>query len=141
MSKLGMSKIRAWDIRNKKMVYGISKMESIWDEELDFLLEDSMFPIGLFDKNKKEIYEDDICKMIILEGSEKYNPIEAFYIVIEWKNACWGFRHLYPELVNEDDREWRPFYSDEDNELWNLDYFEVVGNIHANQELLHETPL
>lgn len=90
--------------------------------------------IGLKDKNGREIYGRDICKMIILGGEEALNPPEALRVIIEWKNAAWGFRHLFPGLVHEDDRDWCAF-NKEDGEMWDADYFEVIGNFHDSPEL------
>lgn len=97
---------------------------------------------GLRDKNGKEIYEGDVCVFDIFNTLTRYpdlNPFESYLVVIEWKHGAWGFRFLYPELVNEDDREWCAFWNSEDGEMWNLKYFRVIGNIHENPELL-ESP-
>jgi len=97
---------------------------------------------GLHDKNGVEIYEGDVCVFDIFDTLTRYpdlNPFESYLVVIEWKHGAWGFRFLYPELVNEDDREWCAFWNSKDGEMWNLKYFRVIGNIHENPELL-ESP-
>jgi len=90
---------------------------------------------GLKYKNGKEIYEEDICKFIILSGAEKVNPLQALLVVIKYKNTSYGFRTLFPELVVGEDRGWKPFYY-EDGCYWDEKYFEVIGNIYENKELL-----
>ena len=97
---------------------------------------------GLHDKNGVEIYEGDVCVFDIFDTLTRYpdlNPFGSYLVVIEWKHGAWGFRFLYPELVNEDDREWCAFWNSKDGEMWNLKYFRVIGNIHENPELL-ESP-
>lgn len=84
----------------------------------------------------------DVCVFDIFDTLTRYpdwNPFESYLVVIEWKHGAWGFRFLYPELVNEDDREWCAFWNSEDGKMWNLKYFRVIGNIHENPELL-ESP-
>lgn len=91
--------------------------------------------IGLNDKNYKEMYDGDVCKFIILQ-SETQKPLNEQTVIISKENLCWGFKPTHPELVSEDDRKWRPFYREEEDEIWDNKYFEVIGNIHENPELL-----
>lgn len=94
-----------------------------------------MQSIGLKDKNGVEIYEGDILKFDILGSGLKYNPLSALTHIVEFQNAAWGFTPTHPKLHAEEDRGWSLFLYD-DGELWNMDYFTVIGNIHANPELL-----
>ena len=91
---------------------------------------------GLNDKNNKEIYNKDILKFDISGNGLKYNPLEALMVVVEYKNASWGFKHLFPELVVEEDRNWSAFWRSDDEEIWDTNYFEVLGNKYENPELL-----
>jgi uncharacterized phage protein (TIGR01671 family) len=131
-------KFRAWDTTSKK-IYSLTEIENYPMEYLakgDTPYTKFMQYTGLKDKNGKEIYEGDICKMLILGTEEVHNPLKSLLHVIEWGDSCWGFRPLFPDFVHEDDREWRGFYRERDND-WNTDYFEVIGNIYENPELVN----
>jgi len=90
---------------------------------------------SLKDRHGKEIYEGDICKMVILENQEQY-PLNTKTVIIEQQNAAWGFKPTHPELHHEDDKVWKSFWIEEDREMWSLDYFEIIGNIYENPELV-----
>lgn len=133
-------KFRAWHPVHRRMVFGPvhGGDKSSWWVLIAFG-NDVMQFTGLHDKNGVEIYEGDVCVFDIFDTLTRYpdlNPFESYLVVIEWKHGAWGFRFLYPELVNEDDREWCAFWNSEDGEMWNLKYFRVIGNIHENPELL-----
>lgn len=130
-------KFRAWDKWNKRMKHDPHEGDFIkwhapsnWKECYEV-----MQYTGLKDRNGKEIYDGDICEFVILQVQKELKPIESLLVVIEWKNASWGFRHLYPDLVHEDDREWSSFIQSY-GEMWDSDYFEIVGNIHEHPHLL-----
>lgn len=152
-------KFRAWNKEERKMVFsgklselirethfsGNSKTNSTpefskliyesLDEEITFL----QFT-GIYDKNGKEIYDGDICELVILREQREVNPKEALLVVIEYCNASWGFSHLFPNLVVEGDRTWKSFYNSDADEMWDEKYFTIVGNIFENPELLKEKP-
>ena len=77
--------------------------------------------IGLCDKNGNRIWENDI---LMAHLDESY-PEDATYETVEWGIAGWVTHE-----ANSADRQ----YLDE----FDTEYFEVVGNIFDNKELLQE---
>ena len=76
---------------------------------------------GLYDKNGKKIWENDI---LMAHLDESY-PEDATYETVEW-----GVAGFVTHEAGSTDRE----YFDE----LDTEYFEVVGNIFDNKELLRE---
>ena len=76
---------------------------------------------GLCDKNGKEIWENDI---LMAHLDESY-PEDATYETVEW-----GVAGFVTREANSTDRQ----YLDE----FDLEHYEVVGNIFDNKELLQE---
>ena len=76
---------------------------------------------GLCDKNGKKIWENDI---MMAHLDESY-PENATYVAVEWNFSGW-----VTQEAGSTDRE----YLDE----FDLEHFEVVGNIFDNKELLQE---
>lgn len=76
---------------------------------------------GLYDKNGNKIWENDI---LMAHLDESY-PEDTTYETIEWGVAGWVTHE-----ANSVDRQ----YLDE----FDLEHFEVVGNIFDNKELLQE---
>ena len=74
---------------------------------------------GLIDKNGKEIYEGDICKV-----SCKFFDIKNQTSKVIFKNGCFCFQYGctddYVKTFN----------------AWDLNSIEVIGNIHENKELM-----
>lgn len=76
---------------------------------------------GLFDKNGKRIWENDI----LMAHLDEFYPENVTYKTVEWNVAGW--------VTHEADSTDREYLDEFDTE-----YFEVVGNIFDNQELLKE---
>ncbi len=133
LAKLNLMNMNDAEINNFLISCGFTR-GCAWMK--DKIKENSRISTGLFDKNKKEIFLGDICKMIILDWDLMHENPKSFLHIIEFKNAAFGFTPVYPELQHEDDREWKSFWKDKDGEIWNPEYFEVIGNIYENKDLL-----
>ena len=86
---------------------------------------------GLYDKNGKEIYENDILKVKTNEGIE-YNPLLVVY-----SEVYGGFCLLSKNVLNiTPDKPHRPINPN----WWDgfKDEIEVIGNINDNPELLKQ---
>lgn len=88
---------------------------------------------GLLDKNGKEIYEGDILR------GDKYpyncDGVDNYFVEIVWADNVCGFYRITIKNPNSTVRgtshgNWEPL--DEDD----INFFEVIGNIHDNPELL-----
>ena len=113
-------KFRAWDKKEKKIV----KVETLWyhnGELLDLTVDtrgciraDNFILLqftGLKDKNGKEIYEGDIVEFDNLFDEEDKRSKS----VVEWNNG-----YLINEIAG----------------MGSIEYFEVIGNIYENKNLL-----
>lgn len=120
-------KFRAWDKKQKKMLYGVSiGTIKVWDENAPFIShefsysEDCIFEqyTGLKDKNGKEIYEGDILE-------DDYD--QAVGMVKYGIHNCGCCHSVYGFST-----------VDQNGEIVNMRLVgaEVVGNIHDNPELL-----
>ena len=76
---------------------------------------------GLYDKNGKKIWENDI---LMAHLDESY-PEDAAYETVEWNVAGW--------VAHETGRTDREYI-----DKFDLEHYEVVGNIFDNPELLQE---
>ena len=121
-------KFRAWDKKNKKMVMSedwlmVSGDGEVYAWELGKRYrEKNYIPLqftGLLDKNGKEIFDSDILVVRELhDGHDEYwnqpkGPAIPF--IIEWDEKYCSF-----------------------NVPYDSHYFEVIGNIYENPELLKE---
>lgn len=125
-------KFRVWDTKNKQFLSQSSEYYHIGDiTGIPYTLNEILNKLdrfvvqqftGLYDKNKKPIYEGDIIKYTRL--IEKERRIVELFSFIKFQDAKFGF-----DLTGFNDM----FYdlSDEPD-------FEVVGNIFENSELLKQ---
>lgn len=80
---------------------------------------------GLTDKNGKEIFEGDIIKC------------SNYCFVIEFKYGCFGFTNEDFDFITIGVISHEDMYGEYSYDyLEQLDNFEIIGNIHDNQELL-----
>lgn len=84
---------------------------------------------GLPDKKGKWIFEGDLCDMSILGNDHILQKITI-------RNGAVGFEPVHPNKVHPEDRDWTSFWRSEQGDMWDPNYFTVIGNIHDNPELL-----
>lgn len=84
---------------------------------------------GLYDKNGAQIFEGDILDMCILRNDHSLNAMSIEHVAA-------GFYPLHPEEEAEEDRRWRSFWCDDEQEVWDTKYFTIVGNRWDNPELI-----
>jgi len=132
-------KFRAWDKRNNCM----EKMDNLYwfEEQMVCSVEEAekdryiiMQYTGLKDKNGVEIYEGDRIWFDVLQYHLKADDKKQYIYKVVYENASFGVKPVYPEHVNEDDVRYRAFWISEDEEMWDKNYFEVIGNIHEGEE-------
>jgi len=73
---------------------------------------------GVLDKNEKEIYEGDICRL------------EKAVYKVYWNDDRWGL-----EGAKGWDYDSGDYYRGDDINNW--DEFEIIGNLYQNPELMH----
>jgi len=132
-------KFRAWHIENNEMIY-FDNLKASKDQYISsamvFLMsgeDDSghmMQWTGLTDKNGVDIYESDVCKSVSelirpFAGRHKENTgrYSTKYHVIEYRNESASFCIVGSALSSI-------------SQSTATEYYEVIGNIHQNPELL-----
>ncbi len=118
---------RAWNLDTKEMLYPeqlITLGFSISPDGLP-VYRDRPFPVvimwfsGHYDKNKKPIYEGDICKMEILND---FGSVSIDYGIMRWNKNTGGFMFLIPSAVPD--------------QVLNVRSAELIGDEFRNDELI-----
>lgn len=127
-------KFRAWDIELKKYHY-----PNMWDKSMPsnwenyYILEQFT---GLKDKNGKEIFEGDVCRILYTDWPSNSNPnisIEDYLIsishlgIIEYHSP--SFEIMLKDRYGD--------FSGHTLRYGSHGFVEVIGNIHENSELLN----
>jgi len=94
--------------------------------------------IGLLDKNGKKIFGRDILFEDILNTDPGHKKIPDYCVIVSMQYGCFGYEPTHYSKVHPDDQKWQSFYNSDDEELINMNYFEVIGNATDNPELLED---
>jgi uncharacterized phage protein (TIGR01671 family) len=124
-------KFRAWDKKKKTwtnyqiiddMTYFMDKITGVWHRDDEFKRFKLLQYTGMQDKNKKEIYEGDIIKIVDENGViDELDPNTGFGTVIWFEEyAFWYVDKIENGLGG----------------IINYYNVEVIGNIYDNPELL-----
>lgn len=121
-------KFRAWDGRNKRMIFDFEKEPSGgYLDDCGYLIKYNTWELmqftGLRDKNGKECYEGDVTK-------REYEPGKFVTEQIIFKSDAgrFSFYHEYPD----GSKGWTSLYSGHKVFPW-----EIIGNVHENPDLLN----
>lgn len=149
-------KFRAWDKERKKIVipeiinlseqkaqikYSTSSTASSGNTyvayewiELSLLMQFT----GIYDKNKKPVFEGDILEFFTKDRESPYYVKNAWTYIVSIENLTSGYRPAIEAKRHKSDHGFHPFYSCEDSEFRDMSDIEIIGNIYEHPDLLKD---
>ena len=132
-------KFRGLDVKTNIFIYGdlitfekgFGISETEYDRNFCFVKTDSIGQFtGLYDKNGKEIYENDILQL--KRDGKEYNPLLVVYSEV-YAGFCMLSENTLNNVIYKPHRPVNPNWWDEFK-----DEIEIIGNIHDNPELFKQ---
>ncbi len=130
-------KFRAKNINDRKLYYSeVTGNANFWKQIDDGILLDPQQFTGLLDKQNKEIYEGDICRIDSSGAFPPYGENGVAIRKVEWWSGQFVFNANRYSYMKEDDYINFGWWVRSNDHQPKLKQIEVIGDIVSNPELL-----